>query len=112
MAVYEAQIAKGRIDPDLGLIESAVSAEAPKVRNEIIADKRAEAPENAAFAVVVAMVYGFAALVPRKPWAWTFSLVMICTTMLPFIITLAGTIPLILAWVKPDMKIYFKRPSS
>ena len=109
MSVNEILIATGRVEPPLGLIELAVSRDDQKTRDEIIAGKRNDAPGDAAFMAVIAAVYGFAAAVPRKSWAWTFSLVMICTTIIPFVITAAGAIPLVIYWVKPEMKTYFNR---
>lgn len=111
MSVFEILIASGQVEPPLGLIESAVSDNDPKVRDEMIASKRADAPGVAVFTMCVAAVYVFAAAVPRRPWAWMFSLVMICTTTFPFIVTAAGAIPLIIHWVKPEMKLHFNRGS-
>lgn len=110
-AAYGILLAIGKVQPDLGLIESAVSRNDPKLRHEIMAEKRAEAPEVAAFAIGVAVFYGSAACIPRRPWAWTFGLVVICTTVMPLIITIAGMIPLLIQWASPSAKQHFgKRP--
>ncbi|MGC3959021.1 MAG: hypothetical protein QM813_14080 [Verrucomicrobiota bacterium] len=108
-AAYGIMLALGKVEPDLGLIESAVSRNDPKLRHEIIAEKRAEAPEVAVFTIGVAAFYAFAACIPRRPWAWTFGLVVICTTIMPLLITVAGMIPLLLQWVSPSAKQYFGR---
>jgi len=107
MAVYEIQVARGATEPSLGLIESAVSHNDQKVRDEIIAEKRADAPGIAVFVIALAVIYGCAASIPRQPWAWTFGLVIICTTVFPFIISAAGAIPLIIQWASPAAKLYF-----
>jgi hypothetical protein len=109
MSAYEILIAIGRIEPSLDLIESVASAGNQKAREEIIAEKRNDAPGVAVFTALIAATYGFAAFVPRKSWAWTFSLVMICTTIFPFVFTAAGTIPLVLLWAKPAMRNYFNK---
>lgn len=109
MAVEEILVATGRIEPQLGLLELAASDNDPQARAEIIASERGDAPGTAGFCAVVAAVYGFAACVPRKPWAWMFSMLVICTTFFPFILTLAGTIPLVICWTKPAIQAYFHR---
>lgn len=107
MAVHSILIARGDVEPSLGLIESVASQNNPQAREEIIAGKRNEAPGFAGFTIAVALVYTAAACIPRQPWAWTFGLVMICTTVFPFIITVGGTIPLLLHWASRAGKIYF-----
>ena len=109
MSLYEILVAVGRVEPSLGLIESAVNYENDQARDEIIAGQRREAPGDAVFTTLVAAIYGFAAIVPRKPWAWIFGLVVICTTIFPFVVTAAGTIPLVIFWAKPATKTYFNR---
>ena len=111
MAIHSILIARGSVEPSLGLIESAVSASSQTLRDEIIAEKRAEAPGFAGFTFAVALLYVAAACIPRKPWAWTFGLVIICTTVFPFILTVGGTIPLLIHWASRAGKIYFgKQP--
>ena len=109
VSVEEILVATGRIEPSLDLIESAVSYDNQQARDGIVAEKRNDAPGVAAFAGLVAAAYAFAAVVPRKPWGWVFGLVMICTTTFPFVITAAGTIPLVMFWVKPAMRAYFNK---
>lgn len=102
--IFEVLVALGQLEPPLGLIESALDQ---KAREEVIAAKRADAPGVAVFTAAIALLYACAAIAPRKPWAWTFGLVMICGTILPFVITAAGAIPLIVHWVKPPVRHYF-----
>lgn len=43
---------------------------------------------------------------PRRPWAWTFHLVMICIGLTsPCFLPLC--IPLLIWWFKPELKAYF-----
>ena len=109
MTTLEILVACNVVEPDLDLIEMAVSHHDPKARAEIIAEKRADAPGFATFCALIAFTYAFAATLPRKPWAWTFGLVIVCTTILPFILTAAGAIPLLVNWIKPAVKLYFNR---
>jgi hypothetical protein len=52
------------------------------------------------------LLYGAAPLMPKRPWAWTFHLVLIA---------LSGTsaccipicIPLVIYWLKPETKAFF-----
>ncbi len=51
--------------------------------------------------------YGVATFMPRKPWAWTFGLVVIalgCPS-----VTIVVCLPLLLAWLKPEVKAAFCR---
>lgn len=103
------QVARGEVEPSLGLMETVLGRMNPSVGEEIVAEKRARAPEMAIVTALVAFLYGTAAAIPRKPWTWTFGLVMICSMILPFVITAAVAIPLLLSWLKPAMKSMFGR---
>jgi len=51
--------------------------------------------------------YGVATFMPRKPWAWTFGLLVIalgCPS-----VTIVLCLPLLLAWLKPTVKAAFCR---
>jgi len=67
MSAVEILLARGYVEPSLGLIESAVSAGNPQIRTEIIAEQRSEAPYLAAFMAGIALLYGAPVGVPRKP---------------------------------------------
>jgi len=34
--------------------------------------------------------------IPRKPWAWVFAIVVLATTIFPFVITAAGTVSILM----------------
>jgi hypothetical protein len=101
MAVSYVLVARGVIEPHMDLFDT--------VNEETIAAKRAEAPELAAFTGAIALFYAVAAAVPRKPWAWTLGIVAIASTVLPFIITAAGTVPILVYWARSPVKVYFNR---
>ena len=105
--IYALGVARGDFEPSFGLIEMMVSRDNPSAQAEIVAEKRAEAPGLAVFTGLIALLYGFAAALPRRPWAWTFGLIMICSTIFPYIITAAGAVPLLLYWTKPALKFQF-----
>ncbi len=61
--------------------------------------------------LVFAVIFGFGAFLPRKPWAWVYGMVLICIGMtsalfLPF------CIPLLIFWLKEPVNSWFgrKRP--
>lgn len=56
--------------------------------------------------VPLALLFVVAALVPKRPWGWVYGLVMICIG-LTSCCTWPLTIPLLIKWIKPEMKRYF-----
>jgi MFS family permease len=77
-------------------------------------DRRPTSPEEARLFGVVFMVVGLVLTIPfasgpflpRKPWAWTFGLVLICIG-LTSACCLPAAIPLLIFWLKPETKAYF-----
>ena len=59
----------------------------------------------------LALAIPFAAgpFLPRKSWAWVFGLVLICLG-LTSVCCLPATIPLLIHWIKPEVKAYYGRP--
>jgi hypothetical protein len=67
--------------------------------------------QGVAFLVVGALlILPFAAgpLLPRRPWAWIYGLVLICIG-LTSCCCLPASIPLLLAWLKPETKAFYGR---
>ena len=60
-----------------------------------------------AMGVLFAIPFLIAFFIPRKPWAWTYHIVMICIGMTGC--TIVASIPLLIFWLKPDVKGYFGR---
>jgi cyanate permease len=64
---------------------------------------------------IVAIIVAFAMLciycpvlfLPRKPWVWTYNLVVICLGMSNCCFPVC--IPLLIFWIKPEAKQYFER---
>lgn len=44
---------------------------------------------------------------PRRRWAWVYHLVLICFGMTGC--TIVASIPLLIFWIKPDVKAYFNQ---
>ena len=55
--------------------------------------------------------YAAAPFLPRSSWVWVFGLVLICIG-LGSLCCLPICIPLLLAWMKPEMKAYYGRDLS
>ena len=55
--------------------------------------------------------YALAPFLPRKSWVWVFGLVLICIG-LSSLCCLPACIPLLIHWLKPEMKEFYGRPLS
>ncbi len=58
-----------------------------------------------ASALGFATAYAVGALVPFKPWAWTFGLILICLGLSGCMMVFA--IPILVYWLKPQTKAAF-----
>lgn len=52
-------------------------------------------------------LYAAAPFLPRKPWNWIFSMVLICIGMTSCC-CIPACIPLLIFWIKPETKQYFQ----
>lgn len=52
--------------------------------------------------------YAFAPFLPRQSWVWVFGLVLICIG-LTSACCLPASIPLLIFWLKPEMKTFYGR---
>lgn len=60
---------------------------------------------------VVFMIPIFAAFfLPRKPWVWVYHLVMICLGLPSCMVVFC--VPLLIFWLKPEVKTYFGQESA
>ncbi len=71
-----------------------------------------EAKVMAALFLILGLVffvpYAFAPFLPRQSWAWVFGLVLICLG-LTSACCLPICIPLLIHWLKPEMKAFYGR---
>lgn len=56
-------------------------------------------------------LYAAAPFLPKKPWAWTYHVVLIAISLTSACCMVAG-IPLLIFWVKPETKAMFGRQST
>ncbi|MFO1008870.1 MAG: hypothetical protein U1F29_02270 [Planctomycetota bacterium] len=62
----------------------------------------------AAFSAPAFAAYALGIVLPRKPWTWTYGLVLICIGMTS-VCCLPACIPLLITWIKNDVKLAFGR---
>jgi len=53
-------------------------------------------------------LYAAAPFLPRKPWNWIFSIVLICIGMTSCC-CIPACVPLLIFWIKPETKEYFQQ---
>jgi len=56
----------------------------------------------------IPVIAGF--FLPKKPWVWVYHLVLICIGMTGC--TIVFSIPLLIFWIKPDVKAYFGKNTA
>ncbi len=62
----------------------------------------------AGICLVLAVVFGAAPFLAKRPGAWTYHLVLICLGMTSAC-CMAASIPLLIHWLKPETKEFFGR---
>lgn len=60
------------------------------------------------FGLLFFLPYAFAPFLPRQSWVWVFGLVLICLG-LTSTCCLPVCIPLLIFWLKPEMKAFYNR---
>lgn len=60
---------------------------------------------------ILLAAYLAAFFLPRKPWAWIAHLVLIAIG-LTSCCTIPASVPLLVAWLKPDLRAWFGRPPA
>jgi hypothetical protein len=61
-----------------------------------------------ALGIIFAIPPIIALFLPKRPWVWIYHLVMICLGMTGC--TIVASIPLLIFWIKPEVKAYFNNP--
>ena len=60
--------------------------------------------------IVLCIPFAITPLLPAKPWVWIYGIVLIAIGMTSAC-CLPATIPLLVFWIKPEVKSYFGRES-
>lgn len=60
----------------------------------------------ATLSFILLAIYAAAPFVPKRPWAWTYTLVLICIGLTSPLL-LPACIPLLIYWLKPETKAFF-----
>lgn len=58
--------------------------------------------------LVLLVVFGIGLFLPRRPWGWIYGIVLLGLGMTSCC-TLPAAIPLLIAWLKPEMKARFNK---
>ncbi len=109
-AVCLAEVAGWR-EPELGLIERALTIDSPEARSAMIREK----VDNARIFLVVAII-GVPALAvgilsTTQSWGFGYGLVLLVAS-LPLCLPVAATAVLFIFWLKPEVPAYFRSLSS
>ena len=56
----------------------------------------------------LAVAFGMAPFLPRRPWVWIYDIVLICIGLTSVCI-MPASIPLLIFWLKPNTKLWFGR---
>jgi Na+(H+)/acetate symporter ActP len=65
----------------------------------------------AVLGVVLAIVFAVSLFTPRRFWGWVYNLVMICFGLTSCCFWPA-TIPLLIFWIKPEVRAWYKNEPS
>lgn len=100
-------ISVGVMDPPLSLTAELLTPKGSPERAAEMARSRENAPGVGVIGALGALLYGVAAVAPRKPWGWSVGMIALFGMVFPFVIPMAIAIPLLLSWFKPETKRFF-----
>ena len=108
LGIHDALILAGKAAPGLGPIAEFLSSDDPKMRAQLLEEERQNSVIGIAIAFVGTVLFGTGmAYCPRAPWAWVWGIVALAVSIFPLCISLAGVIPFLIFWLKPETKRYF-----
>lgn len=79
----------------------------PYLHGRDITEVRVQGIIMLALGIVLFFLFAAALFFPRKPWNWTFGIVLICLGMTSCC-CLPACIPLLIYWIKPETKAYYQ----
>jgi hypothetical protein len=89
----------------LWLLQSDLDMSGSRYTSE---DAEAQAIGLVVVGVPLALLFGIAPLLPKRPWSWVYGLVMIIIG-LTSCCTWPLTIPLLIRWFRPEIKAYYRK---
>jgi hypothetical protein len=108
MGIHGICIYCGLIEPSLSPFEDLLTRGDSTRRAELLGEDREDSYGVAVICAAGALFYGVAGFVPGKPWGWVVGMIAIIGSVFPFFITAAGMIPLLIFWLRPETKRYFR----
>ena len=109
LAVHEALVLAGKVEPGLGPIANLISSDDPALRKQLVDEERANSIIGLGLALIGSALFALGVFSPRAPWAWGVGIAAIIVSIFPLCVSLAGAIPLLIFWFKPETKRYFRK---
>jgi len=85
-----------------------LSSDDPKLRAQLLEEERANSVIGLGLALAGSALFATGMFSPRARWAWGVGIAAIIVSAVPLCISLAGAIPLLVFWCKPETKRYFR----
>jgi hypothetical protein len=109
-AIQESLILARKVPPELGPIAGLISRDDPTLHSQLLEEERENSIVGLALAIIGVALFGMGCFFcPRASWAWIWGIVAIVISVVPLCISIAGAIPLLIFWLKPETKQYFGR---
>jgi hypothetical protein len=83
---------------------------APSIPDEEVVVLQVQGVVLGVMGLVLMIPYAIAPFLPKKPWVWTYDIVLICLAMTSAC-CIPAAVPLLIFWVKPETKQFFGRPA-
>ena len=108
LAAHEALVFAGKVQPGLGPIMNLASSDDPKLRAQLLEEERANSIIGLGLALAGSALFTTGLFSPRARWAWGVGIAAIIVSIVPLCISLAGAVPLLIFWFKPETRRYFR----
>lgn len=108
MTVYSVRIFIGKEAPRLGLIAHMASEDDPALRAQLLAEEHTNSMIGIGLGLFGTVLFATGLLYcPREPWAWGWGFFAITFSVFPLCCNIVGAIPLLIYWLKPEVKLCF-----
>lgn len=95
-------------EPQLGVIDSMISAEDETLRQQLLEEERKKNQIMQGMSAIMIPVLLLGAALPARPWSFVYGLVVLgvsCLLCLP----IPFVIPLFIFWIRPETNRYFRK---